>query len=103
MRAAVSACLPADSAHSRSAIQLPSTAELRSARLRDRLAVAERRRDRSSSNRAVAIRPDVPAGAVIGLAQACAKTHPGRYTMDIHNVGGTPGGTRTFLLGLIMA
>jgi hypothetical protein len=23
--------------------------------------------------------------------------------MDIHNVGGTPGGTRTFLLGLIMA
>ena len=23
--------------------------------------------------------------------------------MDIHNVGGTPGGTRTFLLGMIMA
>jgi hypothetical protein len=23
--------------------------------------------------------------------------------MDVHNVGGTPGGTRTFLLGLIMA
>jgi hypothetical protein len=23
--------------------------------------------------------------------------------MDIHNVGGTPGGTRTFLLGLVMA
>jgi hypothetical protein len=26
----------------------------------------------------------------------------GGHELDIHNVGGTPGGTRTFLLGLIM-
>jgi hypothetical protein len=42
-------------------------------------------------------------GHLGGLAPRRGKTHIDRHTMDIQNVGGTPGGTRTFLLGLIMA
>lgn len=37
---------------------------------------------------------------------ACARArqaHVDQYTMSIQNVGGTPGGMRTFLLGMIMA
>jgi hypothetical protein len=37
-----------------------------------------------------------------GLARPRRTTHGGGYTMDMQNVGGTPGGTRTFLLGMIM-
>ena len=30
------------------------------------------------------------------------KSHVGRHELDIRNVGGTPGGTKTFLLGIVM-
>src|SRR5215813_8925917 len=41
--------------------------------------------------------------ALVALAPRRSRPHLDRYTMDIQNVGGTPGGTRTFLLGMIMA